>query len=452
MVLIGEAQFRKEIIILRDLQRMMISILKCESNFSIKKEINELFAFLDKISLSQNFDIYEGFLRIFVHLSVYFNTPQQKEETSTIFFIILKELISKHSLKASFHQSTLFLIFKANKHFLLFIFNEGILDFSFIEKEISIISNKLFSYFFIPELAKLSPKIYGKLKEQFNLTDKIIQDLYDESNELNQHTHFNESNESKLELESKLEIENKYDIRRKIHSQENIALIIRSDDINNFIEFISRVENFDLNSKIQPSFFENNPDINNEEKGISLLEYSMAFGSINIFRYLWLKKVDYSSKSLKYYIIGNNYEILRILEEESKFSFDEGCYCKCIEYYHPEMTKCIQHLQDKKHFAIFDIFHQFNQTTNIEILYEIILNEEQSEISNTENLYFSNTEDWLASLMETFNIEITKILEKSNFYFPSLPFYFVYSFLLQQSNLNSKNKIFIFLFKISIHF
>ncbi|OHT17250.1 hypothetical protein TRFO_12601 [Tritrichomonas foetus] len=70
----------------------MISILSCDEA-STTKHINELFHFFEKISISHHFSLYEGFLRIFVHLSIYFNFPETKEDIilsnrQEIFFII----------------------------------------------------------------------------------------------------------------------------------------------------------------------------------------------------------------------------------------------------------------------------------------------------------------------------------------------------------------------------
>ncbi|OHT11795.1 hypothetical protein TRFO_18700 [Tritrichomonas foetus] len=430
----GVSEFRNDLETLQNLQRKMISILSCnESQIIISNQITELFKIFEEITISQHFSLYEAFLQIFVHLSIYFNIQETKDEESIskrqeIFFTILKELILKHSLKTSVHQSTLFFIFKSNKHFLLFLFEEGILDISFLISKISSLSDKSIFLFFIPEIQKLKPIVYENLKKRFKLTDKIIKNFYQPSKE----KYHEESSQ----------------IRRIIHSEEMIAKIIRTDDIHHFIDYISTVENFDLNCKIKPSFLENNPDINNELEGIGLVEYSMIFDSNNIFRYLLLNKVKYYPNSFQYCIIGNNYEILHIFEEESKFEFDFTIMYKSIEYYHPEIIEYFSNskiFNEKNEFTLSSIIRIFNETTNVEFLFEFLFNNKISELSqNEENRYFSSPKRFISSY--NINVIFFDILKSQQY-----SFYFLYCFLLQQPNLdiNTKNNILLLQFIIT---
>ncbi|OHT16061.1 hypothetical protein TRFO_42094 [Tritrichomonas foetus] len=430
MELNGISEFRKELEIINSFQTKMISILSCdESQVSQMKQVYELLNFFEEITISQNFSLYEAFLRILVHLSIYFNFPETKVEViylkrQEIFSLILKELIFKHSLKTSFHQFSLFVIFKSNKHFLLFLFEEGIFDISFMLKKISFFRDKNLFLFFIPEIQIMNPKFYENLKKQFKLTEEDIKNEY-----------------LKIYGEKEEEEKRNYtEIRRKIHSQEELAKIIQSDVVNDFISFISKNSNFDLNSRIRPSFLENNPDINNDNEGISVLEYSMAFGSINVFRYLWIKKVKYSKNSLKYCLIGNHYEILHLLEEdekeESQIEFDDNNYRKSIEYYHPEIIEYfsnfnyINHSNKINDSTLFSFINIFSQTYNVEILNYFFLQNEISQFSPiTESQYFSTSNHFNS----TFDIN-TILFDVINF--QQSPFYFVYNFLLKQTNID----------------
>ncbi|OHT12874.1 hypothetical protein TRFO_17136 [Tritrichomonas foetus] len=127
----------------------------------------------------------------------------------------------------------------------------------------------------------------------FDLTEEIINELYHQSYEK---TDDNENEKGSANAK-------KFDYRKYFHSQEEIAQIIRSDNIDNFHKNILSTEYFDLNSKIESPFFENNPEFNNCDKKPSLLDYAMAFDAINIFHYLLMNKVDYSSNYLKYLIL-----------------------------------------------------------------------------------------------------------------------------------------------------
>ncbi|OHS92885.1 hypothetical protein TRFO_12270 [Tritrichomonas foetus] len=376
MEVILESEFRNNIEILRYIQMKMISILTCEEMI-LGTKIKQFFSFFKEKSLSKDFSLYEGFLRIFVHLSIYFNFNEREEKIPKrqgIFFTILKELIEKFSLKESFHPSTLFFIFKANKHLTLFLLEEKIIDISFIEVEISCNKIRDIFLFFLPEIKKANPTLYSRQMKRFNLKEDFINSLYFQSNY--------EGNQNSNCFEPKYANRSVFNIRERIHSQEKIAQLIRSDNINDFIEHISKMDGFDLNSTIEPSFLENNSDINNpKNKRINLLEYSMAFGSINIFRYLWMNKVEYSKESLNYSIIGGNFEIIHILEEESKFIFDEECYNKSWKYFRLEINEYLSSLLGIPQPTFPDVLSTFHCTTNIELIFDFFV-KNHSSINN----------------------------------------------------------------------
>ncbi|OHT00699.1 hypothetical protein TRFO_32563 [Tritrichomonas foetus] len=233
MELKGLSEFRRDLEIIQRFQKKMISILSCvESQLSTSSQIKKLFDFFEQISIFQHFPLYEAFLRILVHLSIYFNFHETKDEEiiskrQEIFILILKELVLKPSLKTSIHLSTLtlYLIFKSNKQLILFFFKEGIFDTLFLIRTISLFHDSNLFLFFIPEIQKSHPKFYGKLKKQFSFIQEDVNTLYDRLKEKSQ------------EEDSQIK---EFEIRRKIHSQEEIAKIIRSDDINNFIEYFKK--------------------------------------------------------------------------------------------------------------------------------------------------------------------------------------------------------------------
>ncbi|OHS96531.1 hypothetical protein TRFO_09923 [Tritrichomonas foetus] len=420
---------RKEIETLRDLQRKMISILSCDESH-ISAEIEELLCFITTISISTNFSIYEGFLRIFVHLSVYFNI-QQKDEIIDGFYIILRELISKHSLASSFHQSTLFFIFKENKHFLLFLLEEGILDLSYIENEILANDNKNLFIYFIPEIKKMNPNFYREQMTQFYIVEEEINKIY--------YLQDNEHSERQ---------ETKYTIRRKIYSQEEIAKIIQSDDIVQFLNYVARFENFDYNGRIKPSFLENNKDINNYiNDGISLLEYSMAFGSINIFRFLWSHQAEYSQESLKYCIIGGNNDIIHILEDgivnsqniyakmsRDIYHLDYDNYIQSIKYYRSDIQDYIRNNNTEMPPLTFsNIFKIFNETHNIDILYDLLYCNGNSHTNNHSQPFEYNK--FLKQLEQQNYEEISPILVLFDGEI-EISFYFIFVFILQYQNID----------------
>ncbi|OHT07903.1 hypothetical protein TRFO_05007 [Tritrichomonas foetus] len=334
--MIGIEQLERDIGILQILQHLVISTLKCEDD-----QITELFDFFDEISISQHFSIYDGFLRLLVHLSIYFSISLDQEKSQRnqqIFLDILKELISKHSLKDTFSQILLFHIFKKNKHFLLFLVEEGIIDFDFlINNELYKIKNSHLYLFFVPEINNFMNYMEDEDFKIDNFYKKFINAVKRSYCLIDQDDETSSKREKDSESEFQFDFEQLKNRRKEIHSPEEIARIIREDNLDLFLQYISKRDQFNINSRIKSSLFENNEDINNEGKGISLLEYSMAFHSINIFRYLWINKAKYSKESLQYCIIGGNFEIFHILETESKFKFDQNCHFKSIEYLQNEI-------------------------------------------------------------------------------------------------------------------
>ncbi|OHT08164.1 hypothetical protein TRFO_23451 [Tritrichomonas foetus] len=481
MKIIGLDEFKKDIGILRYLQRKVISILSSEDDI-ISGKVDKLFGFLKSISISHNFGLYEGFLRILTHISIYFGVSQKaerKKRNQTIFFNILNELISQHSLKNAFHQTTLAFIFRKNKHFLLFLVQNGILDISFIIKEIA--SDKNFFLFFIPEIVEHSPQLFLKKMKDFKLTKDEIVKIYDKLNISIQDDLENEKlGEDEKETMNKNNSSqennhvNQNEIRKEIHSQEEIAQIIRDDNLDLFIENISSNVDFDINSKILPSFLENNPDINHGQNGITVLEYSMAFGSMNIFRYLWVNKAEYSKQSLNYSIIGGNSEIIHTLEEKlnpdqdeqfysslfgtpnkSKFQFDEENYYKSIEYYQNEISEYFrntikmepleilnrlsfpEHIRQHKYAKFLFNGNQPEIIENISIFAQTSNFELFSEILDTESPFkkFLNTK--IFSLLIPYIYEIITMYNMNN---SSVTFYLLYQFICQQPGFDVNSK------------
>ncbi|OHT03656.1 hypothetical protein TRFO_28918 [Tritrichomonas foetus] len=433
------SDFWKQTIVLSFLQKRMISLLICEEN-QTNEEISILFADLNNICISKHLSIYEGFLRIVIHLSIYFEFSKNEETRKSHqekILLVLRELILKHSLKDSFCQFTLFYLFQKNKHILLLLLKEGIIDISLIKNATFTQNLSPLFLFFAPEIKKTLPE-YFKMKMKHYQFDSINSKIFFNLN----HTTDNHD----TEMENFCDFVEKY--RNHIHSTQTIPSIIRSDDINSFINAISDNDKLDIDLIIMPSFFENNEDIYTGSHGISLLEYSMAFGSINIFRYLWLKKANYSRQSLKYSIIGGNYEIIHILEEESKYKFSNIEYITSVEYYRQDIQNYLENSTMNQSPSISKILSICNNTENIEYLsgYYIpsaYFESEKNELEamKTYGLEEDNHEYDLYKLdnqniPDIANLRDPNIIKKFIYDSFRSPFYYIYSFILQNPNIN----------------
>lgn len=127
------------------------------------------------------------------------------------------------------------------------------------------------------------------------------------------------------------------DIKEKRKKGENDSLLceqIRNDSLDEFISNASK-NNIDLNSIIESSIFETNPSL--KEK-TSLIEYASFYGSVKIFKYLQLNKVELSSKLWFYVIHGRCYEIIHILEDNLENIDYEKCFSEAVKCHHNEIA------------------------------------------------------------------------------------------------------------------
>ncbi|OHT07228.1 hypothetical protein TRFO_01401 [Tritrichomonas foetus] len=286
------SEFSELLDTLENLQDLLFDMI---DNREGENHMVSLTSFFHTIHIESNFLIYDAFLHL---LSVVPIIRPSNPLATVIVRLILDELLCHHDMKKHFSSSTIFNIFGKCKLLLLYLLEKEVIDISLIKKKINCEKWKYLEYF--------SPEV--------NKNDLRFFNLYSVNCE-SENIRFDES---KL-------LERQYG-----HSRDKIALSIQNDDIDSFILLIS---NQDPSWHNLSSVFEVNKEINS----LSLLEYSMAFGSVKIFKYLWMKKVDCTQKSLKYAIIGGNYEIIHILEEEHSYSFDISCLYTSIKYHRKEI-------------------------------------------------------------------------------------------------------------------
>lgn len=105
----------------------------------------------------------------------------------------------------------------------------------------------------------------------------------------------------------------KYEEKRQEGENDSyICSQIRRDSVEEFISYLNRNQ-ISHSSLINPSIFETNLFLN-EQKEITLIEYSAFFGSIQIFRYLLMNNVKLTPSLWFYSIHSNNAELIHILE------------------------------------------------------------------------------------------------------------------------------------------
>ena len=217
-------------------------------------------------------------------------------------------LFLKKDILNFFSNEEIFTIFKRNKKILLFLFNN---KFIFPDEYSSYVIKKT-KYF------KLNYPhfFYNEFRSFFD--EKL-----------------------RADIESSLENICNYEEKRLIGENDHyICELIRNDSINEFISFIN---SNNISDVIETSIFETNLFL--LDKNPSLIEYSAFYGSINIFKYLYLMNFNIFPSIWFYAIHGKNNEIIHFLEEkriDPPFGSFYEVFIESIKCHHNEIAEYIE--------------------------------------------------------------------------------------------------------------
>ncbi|KAK8836284.1 hypothetical protein M9Y10_039919 [Tritrichomonas musculus] len=181
-------------------------------------------------------------------------------------------------------------------------------------------------------------------------------------------------------------------------NDSEICCLIRDDSIDEFIAFFHR-KNLVLNSKIKPSIFETNDFL--KDKSPTLIEYAAFYGSIQIFDYLCLNKIEFKKSVMIYAIHGRNYDMIHSIEGnikindlEDKFFYTdwEEISCESIKCHHNDFANYIinNYINKNSNGQIFNAslkYHNYAFVQNDEMLK--ISYDDLSEYSDEDLLNFA---------------------------------------------------------------
>ena len=235
-------------------------------------------------------------------------------------------LLFEDEIKNYFTNSSIFNIFETNKRLLLFLIQNKILIF---DNQIAKTINN-FRYKYSDYIDYFAPEIKPRLKEIQDERYLIFGFMS------------NRQKEDKKEPED-------FDEKRKIgESDDPLSEIIRKDDIEKFVIFITQ-NNSSLNSSVKLSVYETNNFLLRPKfyltSHLYLIEYAAFFGSIQIFNYLYKNGAMLTQSLWLYAIHGNNPEIINVLKEKSIFPSDASfnvCYQESIKCHHNEIANYIE--------------------------------------------------------------------------------------------------------------
>ncbi|KAK8847762.1 hypothetical protein M9Y10_018792 [Tritrichomonas musculus] len=253
----------------------------------------------------------EQFLKLISNIAA--NHHREKTFLKKIFNIIENY---RNEIKQTFSNIKIFNIFQSNKLILLYLLENKMItvdDDIFKELlQISEVNGNRYCHFFYTEIKNFADE---ELKE--NIENYLL------------------SKDSK--------IFSCFEMKR--HEGENdsyICTLIREDSIEEFVAYVNQ-SNIPLKSEVKTSIYETNSFL--IENKPTLIEYSAFFGSIQIFKYLRLNKVELTPSLWLYAIHSNNAELIHLLESDKVLPPDgkyEKCYREAIKCHHNNIANYIE--------------------------------------------------------------------------------------------------------------
>lgn len=142
-------------------------------------------------------------------------------------------------------------------------------------------------------------------------------------------------NEHEIEFRN-VDLKKHFLLRSEGMNESELAIIIRNDDIESFQSYVSKL-NINLNSNIPKSKYEISFFL---RATTSIIEYAAFYGSLKIFKFLWMNNVSVSDQLREFAVAGGNYDIVHILELKN-IKFDADCLNKAIQYHHNDIVRYI---------------------------------------------------------------------------------------------------------------
>lgn len=194
----------------------------------------------------------------------------------------------------------------------------------------------------------------------------FINEIKEGDNQFYQYAITKENNQETIK---EINLERHNELRERGRNHHQIAEIIRNDDIQQFQEMIAQT-NISLKSRIPYSFYEDCQFINNKNDMPHLIDFASFFGSINIFKFLWINDVKGSPSTFNYAIAGGNYEIIHLLESIYKNSIDKNSQNYSILFHRNDIYSYLQDTYDIK-FSLSQFFSSID-SYNTEIFVRLL--------------------------------------------------------------------------------
>lgn len=293
-------QIKDYIAIKKELQGLVLTFI--EENDDENVNLDNITNFNQNQKMLENKMEFNAFLELIMKIA-------NNHHRSELFFEKIEKLLIFYSnnIKQTFTNLEIFQIFKSNKRVLLILFTNKIItmDQSIFDNIMndSCLNSQNYQFYFYTEI---KPFLNEEMKKQ----------IEDEMLEFNPNI-FLSFEENRL----------------KGVNDSYICSLIQNDSIEEFVQFANQ-SNLPLNSTIEPSIFETNPFLIKKEE-ISLIEYAAFYGSIKIFQYLRVNKIELTPSLFYYAIHSQDAQLIHLLEE-NKIQLNKSNYQIIIK----ESIKC----------------------------------------------------------------------------------------------------------------
>ncbi|KAK8889890.1 hypothetical protein M9Y10_034644 [Tritrichomonas musculus] len=336
-----------------DLLRLRVNELKkaqeifldyFEKDVQEEKIFDNIINFFEQNQITENKFKFKEILNLISRIS-------DDHNRSNHFISKIERILKQYSkeIKKYCTNCELFHIFKRNKRILNFLFEEQIIIPDQIIYKLLITEkyrNKNYHLYFYPEFESF-----------YKENDKIMKPEL-----LNDDIEF-------------------FNYKRKIGENDNyICQLIQNDSIEDFVSYINR-SNISINSTINPSIFETNLFLLRNDKP-SLIEYAAFFGSIQIFKYLFINEARTNPNLWLYAIHNNNAELIHFLEEKKILpnnNFEQN-YIESIKCHHINMMNYIKDNYCENEVNMFDklihnlhFYNFIEQCENDDIKYDNVV-------------------------------------------------------------------------------
>ncbi|KAK8880877.1 hypothetical protein M9Y10_003575 [Tritrichomonas musculus] len=368
-ILILQQQFQDYVNSKRELYDCILDFLEdSKSNEDLSKIIDII-----QKQFINNREEFEHLLHLLNHIS---NNHHREENLLTKTFQIIEYY--QDQIKKTFSNFEIFNIFEDNKLILLFLFEKKILQFDL--NIYNAINSKIgYCHFFYPEIEEFLGEEKSKdIKNELLSIDPYIFENFDKK-------------------------------RHRGQNDSPLCRLIIEDSAEEFISY-ANMSNISLRRQIERSTFETDPFL--IENQPTLIEYSAFYGSIQIFQYLMMNKVELTSSLWLYAIHSKNADLIHLLEyndvKPPNDRYDE-CYDESIKCHHNDISSYIENtliarekiiFQDKEKI-VFNIFkyHNFPRFPNDfydddEFFYLI-----RYKFNKLLNIFLTKNRDWFEQMI-----------------------------------------------------